>query len=124
MNNSVSISVSDDDPDELGRMRVRVRRKRKKHGDQRGRTECTQVLIRWFVKYWILLVFLPAAALLIFEATRIGRKSGLAVNSGVNEVKKPGSLGNKEPISKVKELSNLNRLDPTTHVVGGVRERK
>ncbi|TYI75567.1 hypothetical protein E1A91_D06G014500v1 [Gossypium mustelinum] len=122
-NNSISISVSDDDPDEQGRMRVRVRRKRKKHGDQRGQTECTQLLIRWFVKYWILLVFLPAAALLIFEATRIGKKPGLAVNSGVNEMKKPGSLGNKEPISKVKELSNLNRLDPTTHVVGGVRER-
>ncbi|PPD70022.1 hypothetical protein GOBAR_DD33101 [Gossypium barbadense] len=104
-------------------MRVRVRRKRKKHGDQRGQTECTQLLIRWFVKYWILLVFLPVAALLIFEATRIGKKPGLAVNSGVNEMKKPGSLGNKEPISKVKELSNLNRLDPTTHVVGGVRER-
>ncbi|GMJ15355.1 hypothetical protein like AT5G42660 [Hibiscus trionum] len=127
--NSISISVSDDDPDELGRMRVRVRRKRKKHGDQRGRTEFTQRLIRWLVKFWMLLVFLPAAALLIFEATRIGRKPGLAVNSEVNEVKKPNSLGNKEPRTEVKALSQankpdstLNRLDPTTHVVGGVRE--
>ncbi|KAK8708036.1 hypothetical protein V6N13_059083 [Hibiscus sabdariffa] len=110
-------------------MRVRVRRKRKKHGGQRGRTEFTQLLIRWLVKFWILFVFLPAAALLIYEATRTGRKPALAVNSEVNEVKKPNSLGNKEPRAKVKALSQanksestLNRLDPTTHVVGGVRE--
>ncbi|XVF58915.1 hypothetical protein PTKIN_Ptkin07bG0104400 [Pterospermum kingtungense] len=126
-NNSISISVSDDESDELGRMQVRVRRKRKKHGHNRVRTELTQRLIRWFVKYWMLLIFLPASVLLIFEATRIGRKPGLVVNSEVNEVKKPSFLGNSE-LSKVKEPSqdknsNLNRLDPTTHVVGGVRER-
>ncbi|XP_007017434.2 PREDICTED: uncharacterized protein LOC18591320 [Theobroma cacao] len=127
--NSISISVSDDESDELGRMRVRVRRKRKKHGHHRARTEFTQRLIRLFVKYWTLLIFLPAAVLLIFEATRIGRKPGLVVNSEINEVKKPNLLGNLE-LSKLKELSqekkidsNLNRLDPTTHVVGGVRER-
>ncbi|OMO74989.1 Plant disease resistance response protein [Corchorus olitorius] len=110
-------------------MRVRVRRKRKKPGHHRVRTEFTQRLIRWFVRYWTLLIFVPAALLLIFEATRIGRKPGLILNSEVNEVKKPNLSGNSE-ISKVKEQSsqkksdsNLNRLDPTTHVVGGVRER-
>lgn len=126
-NNNISISVSDDESDELGRMRVRVRRKRKKHGHNRVRTEFTQRLIRLFVKYWMLLIFLPAAVLLIFEATRIGRKPGLAINSEVNEVRKPGLTGNLE-LSKEKdpsqEKSNLNRLDPTTHVVRGVRERK
>ncbi|XVF36178.1 hypothetical protein REPUB_Repub19eG0035600 [Reevesia pubescens] len=128
-NNSISILVSDDESDELGRMRVRVRRRRKKHGHLRVRTELTQRLIRWFVRYWMLLIFLPAAVLLLFEATRIGRKPGLVVNSEVNEVKKPNFSSNSE-LSKVKELqqekksdSNLNRLDPTTHVVGGVRER-
>ncbi|XWS44608.1 hypothetical protein CRYUN_Cryun15aG0062200 [Craigia yunnanensis] len=128
-NNSISISVSDDESDEPGRMRVRVRRKRKKYGYYRVRTELAQRLIPWFVKYWTFLIFLPAAVLLIFEATRIGRKPGLVVNSEVNEVKKPNFSGNSE-LSKVKEPSqekksdiNLNRRDPTTHVVGGVRER-
>ncbi|XVE83468.1 hypothetical protein DITRI_Ditri16bG0090500 [Diplodiscus trichospermus] len=128
-NNSISISVSDEESDELGRMRVRVRRKRKKHGHHRVRTELTQRLVRLFVKYWMILIFLPAAVLLVFEATRIGRKPGLVVNSEVNEVKKPNLSGNselgkvKEPNQEKKSDSNLNRLDATTHVVGGVRER-
>ncbi|XP_022740018.1 uncharacterized protein LOC111292087 isoform X2 [Durio zibethinus] len=125
-NNSISISVSDDESDEVGRMRVRVRRKRKKHSHRLVRTELTHRLIRWFVKYWTLLIFLPAAVLLIFEATRIGRKPGLVVNSEVNQVKEANLLGNSEltkvkvPSEEKKSESNLNRLDTTTR---GVRER-
>ncbi|XP_059455455.1 probable hexosyltransferase MUCI70 isoform X1 [Corylus avellana] len=109
-NNSISISVSDSDSDELGRMRVRVRRKRKKPG-HRVKNELVRRVIRAILKYWTLLIFLPAAGLLVFEASRIGRKPSLVVNSELGAAKKPKSEG------------NLNRLDPTTRVVGGVRER-
>ncbi|KAE8709951.1 30S ribosomal protein S9 [Hibiscus syriacus] len=127
-NNSISIMVSDDDSDELGRKRVRARRKRKKHGHQRPRNELNQLLIRLFVKYWMLLIFLPAAMLIIFEVTSVGRKPGLVVHSEVNEVKSPNLMGNSE-LTKSKEAtqgkkpdSKLNRLDPITHIVSGVRE--
>ncbi|KAJ1393211.1 hypothetical protein SESBI_35175 [Sesbania bispinosa] len=112
-NHSVSISVSDDESDELGRMRVRARRKRKKLGHRR-------LLRKLLLKYWILLVIIPAAALLLFEASRIGRKPSLKVNSEIgtrSQVRGSNPTLGKEP------HGNLNRLDPTTHVVGGVRER-
>ncbi|KAE8667553.1 30S ribosomal protein S9 [Hibiscus syriacus] len=127
-NNSISILVSDDESDELGRKRVRAWRKRKKHGHHRPRNELNQRLIRLFVKYWMLLIFLPAAVLFIFEVTSIGRKPRLVADSEVNEVKKPNLMGKlqltklKEPTQRNKSSSNLNRLDPITHVVGGVRE--
>ncbi|KAE8706791.1 hypothetical protein F3Y22_tig00110388pilonHSYRG00264 [Hibiscus syriacus] len=76
----------------------------------------------------MLLVFLPAAVLIIFEVTSVGRKPVLVVNSEINEVKRPNLMGNPE-LTKPKEAtqgkkldSKLNRLDPITHVVGGVRE--
>ncbi|GLT70491.1 hypothetical protein SLA2020_425670 [Shorea laevis] len=109
-NNSISISVSDDEDEELGRMRVRVRRKRKKPG-HRIKDELVRRVIRALLRYWTLLIFLPAAGLLVFEASRIGRKPSLVVNSELGAAKKPKLEG------------NLNRLDPTTRVVGGVRER-
>ncbi|GKV29837.1 hypothetical protein SLEP1_g38728 [Rubroshorea leprosula] len=115
-NSGISISVSDDDSDELGRMRVRVRRKRKKHG--RVRTELTGKVIRWLVKYWTILIFVPAAGLLVFEASRIGRKPSLVVNTELSSLKRKNSLEN-SGVEKVKTTSdkrnlggNLNRLDP------------
>ncbi|XP_040996664.1 probable hexosyltransferase MUCI70 [Juglans microcarpa x Juglans regia] len=113
-NNSISISVSDEDSDDLGRMRVRVRRKRKKPS-HRFKNELARRVLRLLLKYWTLLIFLPAAGLLVFEASRIGRKPSLVVNSELGTVKKPSS--------EKKSEGNLNRLDPTTRVVGGVRER-
>ncbi|KAK8717205.1 hypothetical protein V6N13_044481 [Hibiscus sabdariffa] len=127
-NNSISILVSDEEPDELGRKRVRAWRKRKKRGHHRVRNDLNQRLIRLFVKYWMLLIFLPATVLIIFEVTSVGRKPGQVVNSEVNEVKKSNLMGNseltklKEPTQGNKSGINLNRLDPITHVVGGVRE--
>lgn len=109
-NNSVSISVSDDESDELGRMRVRARRKRKKLGHKR-------LLRKLLLKYWMLLIIIPAAGLLVFEVTSIGRKPNLKLNS---ETKTHES----RPTLVKESLGNLNRLDPTTHVVAGVRERK
>ncbi|XP_061346445.1 probable hexosyltransferase MUCI70 isoform X2 [Gastrolobium bilobum] len=112
-NNSISISLSDDETDELGRMRVRARRKRKKLSHKR-------LFRKLLVRYWMLLIIIPATCLLIFEATRIGRKPNLNVNSNIEthtQVDRSSPTLGKEP------HRNLNRLDPTTHVVGGVRER-
>ncbi|XP_038717592.1 uncharacterized protein LOC120010802 isoform X2 [Tripterygium wilfordii] len=111
-NNSISISVSDEESDELGKMRVRVRRKRKKPG-YRDKNELTLRVCRLLVKYWMVLIFLPAAGLLLFEASRIGRRPSLVASPEHGMVKK----------LEMKPQVNLNRLDPTTRVVGGVRER-
>ncbi|KAK9270855.1 hypothetical protein L1049_026441 [Liquidambar formosana] len=110
-NNSISISVSDDDSDELGKMRVRVRRKRKKPVF-RGKSELARRLLRMVLKWWTLLLIIPAAGLLVFEASRISRKPSLVVKSELSAVKKP-VLGLEK-----KSEGNLNRLDPTFRVVG------
>ncbi|XP_014502835.1 uncharacterized protein LOC106763148 [Vigna radiata var. radiata] len=113
-NKSVSISLSDEESDELGRMRVRARRKRKKLGNRR-------LLRKLFVRYWMLLVIVPAAGLFIFEATRIGRSlNGLNTNSRI-ETRTHRIDGSSSTLRKAP--TNLNRLDPTTHVVAGIRER-
>ncbi|XP_052193705.1 probable hexosyltransferase MUCI70 isoform X2 [Diospyros lotus] len=89
-NNSISISVSDEDSDELaGRMRPRVRRKRKKLGF-RGKNDFAKRFLRKLLRWWPVLLFLPAAGLLLFEASRIGRKPSPAVDAGLASQKKPG----------------------------------
>jgi hypothetical protein len=104
-------------------MRARVRRKRKKH-HHRFKNNFSQRIIRFVLKYWTLLIFLPAAGLLIFEASKIGRKPSLddaKVSEQVVEVRKPSF---QVDLNNNKSGGNLNRLDPVTHIVGGVRERK
>uniref|UniRef100_M4FJ79 Uncharacterized protein n=1 Tax=Brassica campestris TaxID=3711 RepID=M4FJ79_BRACM len=108
-NNSVSISVSDEESNE-NRIRARTRRKRKKPG-HRTTFELPRYFLRIFLRYWIVLVFLLAVGLLLFESTRIITKSAKLKRS-------PDSIPNK------KNEGNLNRLDPTTKVIGGVRQRK
>lgn len=118
-NNGISITVSDDESDELtGRIRARVRRKRKKQGI-RGKTEFTRRVIQLLLKWWPVLLFLLAVALLLFEASRIGGNSG-------PEVRNSDNLPRKKSVVTVvgKPPGNLNRLDPVTHVRGGVRERE
>ncbi|XP_019087169.1 PREDICTED: uncharacterized protein LOC104725215 [Camelina sativa] len=110
-NNSVSISVSDEES--LNRIRARTRRKRKKLS-HRTSYELPRYVLRLFVRYWVVLVFLLAVGLLGFESTRIGVKS--------SELKHPPDSSGKESPSKKNE-GNLNRLDPTTKVIGGVRQR-
>ncbi|XP_057427075.1 probable hexosyltransferase MUCI70 [Lotus japonicus] len=110
---SVSIPVSDDEPDELGRMRVRARRKRKKLTHRR-------FLRKLLVRYWMLLIIIPTACLLFFEASRIARKPSFNVNSDI-QTRTP--VDRSSPPLRKETHSNLNRLDPTTHVVAGVRER-
>lgn len=117
-NNSVSISVSDDDSNDLNRIRARTRRKRKKPGHKTS-FELPRYLLRVFLRYWVVLVFLLAVGLLVFESTRIGMKSA---NSKLSELKNPDLIGKESPSKK--NEGNLNRLDPTTKVIGGVRQRK
>ncbi|KFK31832.1 hypothetical protein AALP_AA6G164200 [Arabis alpina] len=112
-NNSVSISVSDDESNDLNRIRARTRRKRKKSSHKTS-FELPRYLLRAFVRYWVVLVFLLAVGLLVFESTRIGSKSEIST-------KNPDSSGKESPSKK--NEGNLNRLDPTTKVIGGVRQR-
>lgn len=127
-NNSISISVSDDEPDELGRMRVRVRRKRKKPG-HRLKNEFLHRVVRKLVRYWALLIFLPALGLLLYEASRIGRKPSSVANTELGASEKSTLVDSElsnvtNPSLEKKSDGNLNRLDATTRVVGGVRQRK
>ncbi|GAB4839401.1 hypothetical protein Ancab_028925 [Ancistrocladus abbreviatus] len=116
-NNSISIAVSDDDSDDhAGRMRARVRRKRKKSA-LRSDQDFIRRLVRRLARWWPLLLFLPALALLLFEASRIGRKpTSYQIDSRTSN---PIFLSPPEK----KSDGNLNRLHPTTRVVHGVRER-
>ncbi|KAK4429119.1 hypothetical protein Salat_1212100 [Sesamum alatum] len=115
-NNNISIAVSDDDiEDPSGRMRVRVRRKRKKPGPPR-RLDFTQKILTVLLKWWPALLLLIAVALLVYEAFKIGggeRRS----SPQVKNLDKVVSGGSGKP------QGNLNRLDPTTRIVRGVRER-
>lgn len=110
--------ISDEDSDDVaGKMRVRVRRKRKKSA-LRGKNELARQILRQLQRWWPVLLFLPAAGLLVFEASRIGRKPSPVINSELVTQKSP------EIIVEKKSEGNLNRLDPSTRVVGGVRQRK
>ncbi|XP_060199561.1 probable hexosyltransferase MUCI70 [Lycium barbarum] len=110
-NNSVAINVSDDEPDEFAnKLRARARRKRKKLS-HRSKPGFSHIVLKKLLKWWPVLLFLLAASLLIFEASRIGGKP----SQKSNQVK-----GNKVVEKKVP--ANLNRVDPVTHVVHGVRE--
>ncbi|KAJ0261831.1 hypothetical protein HA466_0048720 [Hirschfeldia incana] len=115
--NSVTISMSDDDDsNETNRIRpARTRRKRKKPGHNRTTfAELPRYFLRLLLRYWIVFLFLLALALLLFESTRIGAKSA---KNQEHKKKPPDSIPN-----KINE-GNLNRLDPTTKVIGGVRQR-
>ena len=62
-----------------------------------------QRAVRLVARWWPVLLLLPAVALLLFEASRLRGAS---------------SPGPAPPVS------SLGRLDPTTHLVHGVRERE
>ncbi|CAH9075411.1 unnamed protein product [Cuscuta epithymum] len=112
-NSNVSITVSDGESDELaGRIMTRVRRKRKKPMS-RGKNRFPRRVIQLLLKWWHVPFFVLAAGLLIFEASRINWKSGPHVRTD--------SDPKKQEMRKPSE--NLGRMDPVTHVHGGVRER-
>ncbi|KAF2309951.1 hypothetical protein GH714_005759 [Hevea brasiliensis] len=112
-NHSISISVSDEESDELGRMRVRVRRKRKKQYGHRVKNELSQLVLRFLLKYWMVFIFLPAAGLLVFEASRIGKEPSLDVELE-RDVKKTPDLKLNQTVGELKKKmeDNLDRLDP------------
>ncbi|KAJ4963314.1 hypothetical protein NE237_023253 [Protea cynaroides] len=113
MFNTVSISISDDESDELaGKMRVRARRKRKKLRF-RGEDDFLRRMLRKLLKWWALLLFLPAIGLLILEASKIAGKPDEGSKSLVKS---------RFVVDKISE-GNLNHLNPTTRVINGVRER-
>lgn len=129
-NNNVSISVVDDESNELGRMRARARRKRKKllH---RGENGFAMRLLRKLLKHWTLLIVLPVVGFLVFEASMLGRKPSLVMTSQLGTPDKPvrfslelSKVDNSTPTLLKDPHHNLNRLDPTTRVIGGVRQRK
>ncbi|XP_073052960.1 probable hexosyltransferase MUCI70 isoform X2 [Primulina eburnea] len=116
LNSSISISVSDEEHDEpSGRSRVRVHRKRKIQGP-RARPDFTRKFISKLLKWWPAVVLLFAVVLLIYEAVKIGR----VPNSGPHRLK---NLVNVASRSSNNTPGNLNRLDPTTRIVGGARQR-
>jgi hypothetical protein len=61
-----------------------------------------QRAVRLVARWWPVLLLLPAVALLLFEASRL----------------RASSPGPSPPVS------SLGRLDPTTRLVHGVRERE
>lgn len=130
-NNNVAINVVDDETDDHGRIRARAaRRKRKK---LRGDNVLAVRLLRKLLKYWMLLIILPALGFLLFGASIIGIKPSSITSSQLGTPDEL-SLFNYEsanvnqsqsrPALRKDANTNLNRLDPTTRVIGGVRQRK
>lgn len=93
--------------------------KRRKFGIQ-GKTEISREVIKRLLKWWPALLCLPAAALLVFEAYRLGVKPNPLTKASEMTVTQ------KKPLQHLdKKLpGNLNRLDPITRAVGGSRERE
>lgn len=106
----IAVSVSDEDSDGPAKVRVRVRQRRKKTVIRVSGGICRKI-VRKVVRWWLVLIILPSFALLFFEISRITRKSG---DGGRNV----------ELVDDQKPHGNLNRLDPTTRVVNGVRKRE
>ncbi|KAL6527414.1 hypothetical protein OROGR_016504 [Orobanche gracilis] len=117
LNNSVSVSVSDDDSEDSSTsIRSRVRRKRRKPF-LRSRPDFTRKILTTLIQWWPALLLLIAITLLVYEAVKIGgieRRSPSRVNKYENAASRS---------SGIKSHGNLNRLDPRTRVVAGVRER-
>ncbi|KAL3840345.1 hypothetical protein ACJIZ3_024936 [Penstemon smallii] len=112
-NNSISISVSDDDAEDTSqsRMRVRARRKRKKLGPRSGR-EFTRILLKW----WPALLLFAAISLLLYESIKIG--GGEKLKNKSENKKATRNSSHYKPTQ-----TNLNKLDPATKIIGGVRQR-
>ncbi|KAK1389367.1 Forkhead box protein like [Heracleum sosnowskyi] len=113
-NSSIAINVSDEDSDNHAeKLRLRARRKRKKSAPRGTAKLLTRFLRRW----WPVFLFFPAAGLLVFEASTLGLKHSPLINSELATQK------THDLVTEKKSGGNLNRLDPTTRVVAGVRER-
>ncbi|KAK1276960.1 Non-symbiotic hemoglobin 1 [Acorus gramineus] len=109
MHNSVSIAVDDDESEDLsGKAKAtRIRRRRRRLRDPVPGDLVRRVL-RWVIRRWTILIFLPAAVFLLIEASRMS-------GSPVVRDRSP-------PTRETESIGNLNRLDPTTRVVNGIRQ--
>ncbi|XP_077233575.1 DNA-directed RNA polymerase subunit beta (DUF616) [Tasmannia lanceolata] len=109
MFNSISISISDEDSDDTtGKMKSRGRRKLRKLGF-RGKGDTLRWIFRKMKKWWTVLLFLPAIALLLFEASRLARKP--------DKDPKLDFVSDNEVAG-----GNLNSLGFKTRIVNGVKE--
>ncbi|CAN1273635.1 Probable hexosyltransferase MUCI70 [Linum perenne] len=127
--NSVSIPVSDDESDELSRKRARVRRKRKKPLFYRVKHDFPKRFFRFLVRYWALLIFIPAVVLLCYETSKIGKEppADAVDDDDLDLFAAQGTEVDPEldPVFKKSAKPshpNLNRMDPSTRMVDGVRE--
>ncbi|XP_057965735.1 probable hexosyltransferase MUCI70 [Malania oleifera] len=116
LSGGLSIPVYDDGPDgniaapAKSRL-VQPRRKRKKLVGFPGKHEfLRRRMLGKLFKWWPLLLFLPAIGLLVLEWSRI-----LGVS---RQMGRP-----KHDFSEKEVQGNLNRLDPTTRMVNGTRQR-
>ncbi|KAK9164059.1 hypothetical protein Syun_004961 [Stephania yunnanensis] len=113
MYNGISISVSDDHSDEIaGNMKVRIRKKRRKLGFHKNNGFCS-IIFRKIMRWWTLLIFVPAIGLLILEGSRLTTKTPDEIN---------GSIDSRVQVAENKPVGNLNRVDPITRVVNGSRQ--
>ncbi|XP_058069162.1 probable hexosyltransferase MUCI70 [Magnolia sinica] len=102
-----SISVSDEDSDDLsGKARSRHRKKRRKPGLQ-GKKDTIRWIFRTILRWWPVLIFVPAIIFLLFQAPNIGHDQ--------NDELKPN------PVEDT-PVGNLNQLGVRYRVVNGVRE--
>jgi hypothetical protein len=116
---SISITVSDEESDDQSRLLRALRKRRKQQSlSFRSKTKSEFLLrvLRKVLRWWALILFVPAIGLLLLEVSRVlvkdqGPDLDLAAKS-VSSFGRKGSVG------------NLDRSEPRTRVVHGVRERK
>ncbi|XP_041010513.1 probable hexosyltransferase MUCI70 [Juglans microcarpa x Juglans regia] len=111
---TISITVSDEESDDRSRL-LRARRKRRKQHSLSSRSKTNKDLLvralRKVVRWWPIILFVPAMGLLLFEVSRVFEKQP---DPSVTLVP---SFGRKVSVG------NLNRSDPRTRAVHGGRER-
>jgi hypothetical protein len=118
-NHTLSITVSDEESDDRSRLLRALRKRRKQQSlSFRGKTKSELLLrvLRKVLRWWALILFVPAIGLLLLEVSRIlGKYPSPDPDSAPKSVSGFGRKGS---------VGNLDRSDPRTRVVRGVRERK
>jgi hypothetical protein len=114
MMNSISISISDED-DLSGRVRLPPRARRRKPG-RNARSGLLRRVSRVLTRWWPVF-FLAASVFLFFKVSKHTKS--------VPDLDRVASdKGPREDPELEGSSGNLNRLDPVTRVVHGVRQRK
>ncbi|XP_059450793.1 probable hexosyltransferase MUCI70 [Corylus avellana] len=115
---TISITVSDEESDDRSRLLRALRKRRKRQSISfRSKTKSELLLrvLRKVLRWWVLILFVPAIGLLLLEVSRVlGKDPGPDPDSAAKSV---SGFGRKSSVG------NLDRLDPRTRVVHRVRER-